>query len=164
VAVDAIYGARNLKYVSAINLAASAIKYSLSKSRSIVDIDNHIISSGSFTKFMKWQEDLAGGAEPLPRGLLFMAFDNEQKGIKNYLDRGYNTVTFHIVTSFISFNFDSTSQVQVLENPWQHRSLDSSQIQTLYDITPEMQELLDQQLRDYLSIIITEACAEKKKI
>ena len=33
VAVDAIYGSRHLKYVSAISLAASAIKYSLARSK-----------------------------------------------------------------------------------------------------------------------------------
>lgn len=48
VAVDAIYGARNLKYVSAINLTSSAIKYSIAKSKKIIDIDNHFLSSGSF--------------------------------------------------------------------------------------------------------------------
>src|SRR3954470_18448912 len=89
VVVDAIYGARNLKYVSSINLVASAIKYSLSKSKTIVEIDNHILSSGSFTKFTRWQESLAREVQPHPKGLLFMAFDNEQKGQKNYLDRGY---------------------------------------------------------------------------
>ena len=40
VVIDAIYGARNLKYVSAINLASSAIKYSIVKSKKIIDIDN----------------------------------------------------------------------------------------------------------------------------
>jgi len=163
VAVDAVYGARNLRYVSAINLMASAVKYSLSKSKTIVNMDNHILSSGSFTKFIKWQENLAGEAEPLPKGLLFMAFDNEQKGQKNYLDRNYNTVTYHIVTSFISFNFDPDSQIQALEDPWLHESLDSSQIQELFDITPGMHELLDQQLCDYLSTIISEASIEKNK-
>ena len=59
VAVDAIYGARHLKYVSSTNLAASAIKYSIAKSKKIIDIDNHILSSGSFFKFLKWQETLA---------------------------------------------------------------------------------------------------------
>src|SRR5437660_6970464 len=38
VAVDAIYGSRHLKYVSAISLAASAIKYSLARSRMVIDI------------------------------------------------------------------------------------------------------------------------------
>src|SRR6266540_1985965 len=36
VAVDAIYGSRHLKYVSAINMVASAIKYSLSRSKMII--------------------------------------------------------------------------------------------------------------------------------
>ena len=88
VAVDAIYGSRHLKYVSAINLAVSAIKYSLARSRMIVDIDNHITSSGCYKTFTNWLERLAIEQPPqLPKGLLFLAFDNEQKGQKNYLDR-----------------------------------------------------------------------------
>ena len=98
-AVDAIYSARNLKYVSAINLAASAIEYSLAKSKTVIDIDNHISSSGSFSKFLKWQESLAKKTKPFPKGLTFMAFDNEQKGQRNYLDNNYN-VTFHKFKGF----------------------------------------------------------------
>ncbi len=52
VTVDAIYKSRHLKYVSAINMVASAIKYSLSRSKMIINIDNHFISSGSYTKFI----------------------------------------------------------------------------------------------------------------
>ena len=37
IAVDAIYGSRHLKYISAISLAVSAIKYSLARSKMIVD-------------------------------------------------------------------------------------------------------------------------------
>ncbi len=48
-----IYGIRHLKYVSAINLAASAIKYSIARSKSIIDIDNHFINSEGYTKFIK---------------------------------------------------------------------------------------------------------------
>ncbi|RHZ89575.1 hypothetical protein Glove_13g299 [Diversispora epigaea] len=99
VAIDTIYGSRHLKYVSAINLVTSAIKYSLARSKMIIDIDNHIISSGSYSKFTNWLESLATEQSPLPDGLLFLAFDNEQKGQKNYLDRGHNMVIFHIVTS-----------------------------------------------------------------
>jgi hypothetical protein len=161
VAVDTIYGARHLKYVSAINLAASAIKYSLAKSKTIIDIDNHFLSSGGFNKFIQWQEDLARESTPLSDGLLFLAFDNEQKGQKNYLDRGNNTVIFHTVTSFISFNFDPTDNIQVLESPWLHRKLNSIQIQELFEITSDMQALLDKELRDYLSIILAELCTEK---
>ena len=79
VAVDAIYESRHLKYVSAINLAASAIKYSLARSKMIVDIDNHIVSSGCYKKFTNWLESLAIEQPQLPKGLLFLAFDNEQK-------------------------------------------------------------------------------------
>jgi glutaredoxin len=161
VAVDAIYGARNLKYVSAINLASSAIKYSIAKSKKIIDVDNHFLSSGSFFKFLKWQEDLAGEQEPLPKGLLFMAFDNEQKGQKNYLDRSYNTVTFHTVTSFVGFNFDSTDKSQALESPWLYQNLNKLQMEELFDITPAMQSLIDQELNDYLTIILAEASTEK---
>ena len=118
--VNMIYRARHLKYVSTINLAASAVKYSIAKSKTIINIDNHITSAGSYTKFIKWQENLAGEPEPFPKGLLFITFDNEQKGQKNYLDRKYNTVIFHTVTSFALFNFNSISQIQSLENPWLH--------------------------------------------
>ena len=59
IAVDVIYGIRHLKYVFAINLAASAIKYSIARSKLIIDIDNHFINVGSYTKFIKWQENLA---------------------------------------------------------------------------------------------------------
>ncbi|RIB03900.1 hypothetical protein C2G38_2286020 [Gigaspora rosea] len=163
VVIDNIYGIRHLKYVSSINLALSAIKYSIAKSKTIIDIDGHIINAGGFTKFIKWQETLAGNSEPFPNGLVFMAFDNEQKGQKNYLDRGYNKVIFHTVTSFVLFNFNPTNQIQNFENPWLHQNLNVSQIESLFGLTPEMQVLLDRQLHDYLSFILTELCEEKKE-
>ena len=163
VAIDNIYGIRHLKYVSSINLALSAIKYSIAKSKTIIDINSHIINSGGFTKFINWQETLAGNSEPFPNGLVFMAFDNEQKGQKNYLDRGYNKVIFHTVTSFVLFNFDPTNQIQNFENPWLHQNLNISQIEELFGLTPEMQALLDRQLHDYLSSILTELCTEKNE-
>jgi len=159
--VEAIYGARHLKYVSAINLASSAIKYSIAKSKKIIDIDNHFLSSGGYNKFVQWQENLAGESSPLPNGLLFLAFDNEQKGQKNYLDHNYNTVTFHTVTSFLAFNFDTTDQTQMTKEPWLYRKLNSLQVEELFDVTPDMQRLLDQQLHNHLSIILNEACMEK---
>ena len=54
---------------------------------------------------------------PLSKGLLFLAFDNEQKGQKNYLDRGHNTVIFHTVTSFVAFNYDQNNNIQITD-PW----------------------------------------------
>lgn len=82
VAVDAIYGSRHLKYVSAINLAASAVKCSLARLKMVVVIDNHIMSSGCYKKFTNWLESLAIEQPQLPKVLLFLAFDNEQKGRK----------------------------------------------------------------------------------
>ncbi len=86
VVVDAIYGARHGKYVSEIHLAASAIKYSIIRLKKIISIDNHITSSGSYYQFQKWLKELSEYEEKLPEGLLFLAFDNEQRGQKNYLD------------------------------------------------------------------------------
>src|SRR6185369_12331051 len=95
---------RHGKYVSEINLAASAVKYSLARSKKVINIDNHITSAGSYSTFQNWLDGLAEEEEHLPNGLLFLAFDNEQKGQKNYLDRGSNIVIYHIVTSFVAFN------------------------------------------------------------
>ena len=107
-----IYGARHGKYVSEIHLAASAIKYSIIRLKKIISIDNHITSSGSYYQFQKWLKELSEYEEKLPEGLLFLAFDNEQRGQKNYLDRGFNTMIFHIVTSFVAFNIGSQNKIQ----------------------------------------------------
>jgi hypothetical protein len=80
VAVDSIYGARHGKYVSEIHLAASAVKYSITRSKKAINIDNHITSAGSYHRFQTWLEGLSDREEPLPEGLLFLAFDNEQRG------------------------------------------------------------------------------------
>ena len=66
----------------AINLTALAIKYSIARSKLIIDIDNHFMSFSGYIKFIKWQENLAGESQLFPSGLVFMVFDNEQKGQK----------------------------------------------------------------------------------
>jgi len=44
------------------------------------------MSSGSYKKFTNWLETLATEQPQLPKGFLFFAFDNEQKGQKkNFL-------------------------------------------------------------------------------
>src|ERR1044072_423317 len=65
IAIDSIYGARHGKYVSEIQLAASAIKYSIARSKLVINIDNHITSSGSYYRFQKWLEELSKYKEPL---------------------------------------------------------------------------------------------------
>lgn len=154
VAVDAIYGARHGKYVSEIHLAASAIKYCITQSKKIISIDNHITSSGSYYRFQKWLEELSEHEEKLPEGLLFLAFDNEQRGQKNYLDRGFNTMIFHIVTSFVAFNMGSQNKIQSVNLPWLHSSLNRLQYEELFDVNPQMQKVIDKELHTYLSEIL----------
>jgi len=162
VAVDAIYGSRHLKYVSAINMVASAIKYSLARSKMIIDIDNHFISSGSYTKFINWLDSLANEQLPLPKGLLFLAFDNEQKGQKNYLDRGHNTVIFHTVTSFVAFNYDQNNNIQITD-PWLYSELTQKKYEELFYLTSGMENEIHKELTNYLSIILEELCIEKNQ-
>ena len=163
VAVDAIYGSRHLKYVSAISLAASAIKYSLTRSKTIIDIDNHIVSSGGYTKFTNWLESLTVEQQPLPKGFLCLSFDNEQKGQKNYLDRGYNTVVFHTVTSFAAFLHDQSDNIQLSTNPWLHAELTEEQCEELFDLTPDMKNELHNKLTKYLATILEELLTEKNQ-
>jgi len=159
--VNGIYGARHAKYVSEINLVASAIKYSLARSKTVINIDNHLTSGGSYFYFQKWLEELSDIEEALPNGLLFIAFDNEQKGQKNYLDRGFNKVIFHIVTSFVAFNMEPCNETQHINNPWVYNSLNEQQYKELFELSPEMQEEIDKELYTYLSEILGLLCKEK---
>jgi hypothetical protein len=159
-AVDLIYGARHGKYVSEVQLAASAIKYSIARSKKIINIDNHIMSAGSYNRFQTWLEDLSAYEEPLPEGLLFLAFDNEQRGQKNYLDRGFNIVTYHIVTSFVAFSMASQNKIQHTDSPWGN-SLNRLRYEELFDVSPQMQEVIDEELNIYLSQILNLLSEEK---
>src|SRR6266540_1832175 len=150
------------RIVSAINMVASAIKYSLSRSKMIIDIDNHFISSGSYTKFINWLESLAKEQLPLPKGLLFLTFDNEQKDQKNYLDRGHNTVIFHTVTSFVAFNYDQNNNIQITD-PWLYSELTQKKYEELFYLTSGMENEIHKELTNYLSIILEELCIEKNQ-
>ncbi|KAF0467586.1 hypothetical protein F8M41_025984 [Gigaspora margarita] len=160
-AVDSIYGARHGKYVSEIQLAASAIKYSIARSMMVIDIDNHITSSGSYHRFQKWLEELSRHEEPLPEGLLFLAFDNEQRGQKNYLDQGFNTVIFYIVTSFVAFNMASQNKIQHTNLPWLYLSFSKSQYEEIFDVSPEMQKVINEELYAYLAEVLVLLSEEK---
>ena len=60
------------------------------KSQLIIDLNNQM-------RFQSWLENLSAHKEALPEGFLFLAFDNEQRGQKNYLDCGFNIMTYHIL-------------------------------------------------------------------
>ncbi|KAF0484108.1 hypothetical protein F8M41_023091 [Gigaspora margarita] len=161
VAVDSIYRARHGKYVSEIYLATLAIKYTVERSKLVINIDNHITSCRSYNRFLKWQDELSKQEKPLPDGLLFVAFDNEQKGQKNYLDRGFNMVTYHIVTSFVAFNMSSENKTQHTNLPWAYDSLNRSQFDELFNISTQMQEVIDEELHSYLAEVLKLLSEEK---
>ena len=163
IAVDAIYGSRHERYVSEINLVASAVKYSLACSKKIINIDNHITNAGSYTYFQNWLDKLANKKEAFPNGLVFLAFDNEQKGQKNYLDRGSNTVIFHTVTSFVGFNYDYNNNIQNNIDPWLYSELNEKQYEELFDFTLDMKNEIHKELIEYLTIILEELCNEKNQ-
>ncbi|RIB04263.1 hypothetical protein C2G38_2284631 [Gigaspora rosea] len=119
------------------------------------------ISSGSYTKFVNWLESLAIESEPLPEGLLFLAFDNEQRGQHNYLDRGYNTVIYHTVTSFVALNMNKNDLTQFVIAPWLNDSLTDEEYEKLYYLTPEMKKEHESELKIYLSSILKDLIAEK---
>jgi len=85
-AVDLIYGSRHRRYVSEMDLIASVIKYSIARSKTIINIDSHITNSRSHFRFQNWLDELFEKEESLLEWLLFLAFDNEQRGQKNYLN------------------------------------------------------------------------------
>ncbi|RIB09238.1 hypothetical protein C2G38_2044483 [Gigaspora rosea] len=128
----------------------------------IINIDNHITSSGSYNRFQKWIEELARHEEPLPEGLLFLAFDNEQREQKNYLDRGFNTVVYHTVTSFVVFNMSLQNRIQHTTNsPWAYNSLNILQYDELFEVSPQMQKIVDGELNNYLDNLLNLLSQEK---
>lgn len=106
-------------------------------------------------------DELSKEQESLPKGLLFLAFDNEQRGQKNYLDRGFNTVIFHVITSFVAFNMKSQNEIQHTNIPWLHNSLNRLQYEELFDLSSQMEEEFNKELHNYLSKILDQLCMEK---
>src|SRR5215213_597816 len=56
-----------------------------------------------------------------------MAFGNEQKDQKYYLDCDFNTVIYHIVTSLVAFNIGSKIKIQHNQEPWLYKTLTHDQ-------------------------------------
>ncbi|RHZ73248.1 hypothetical protein Glove_232g56 [Diversispora epigaea] len=136
IAIDSIYRSQHNNYILVINLAAS-INFTL--------------------------ESLSKESPPIPEGFLVLAFDNEQKGQKNYLDHGFNTVVFHTFTSFIAYNFDFSDKNQYIMDPWISNSLIEINIQQLFNLTPDMKNILEKELINYINEIIDELIIGKKK-
>ncbi|RIB26512.1 hypothetical protein C2G38_2163148 [Gigaspora rosea] len=105
IAINLIYGSRHEKYVSEISLVASAIKYSIARSKTIININGQITNSGCYSR------------------------------LQNY--------------------------IQHTSIPWISNSLNKSYYESLFDVVPEMQEVLDKKLHIYLLEIINLLCQEK---
>jgi len=53
------------------------------------------------------------------------------------LDRGYNTVVFHTVTSFAAFNYDQSNDTQNMD-PWLYSELPEKKYEELFSLTSGM--------------------------
>src|SRR6185312_2089689 len=63
--------------------------------------------------------------------------------------------------SFVAFNMSSQNNIQCSNTPWAFSSLSRSQYESLFDITSEMQEVIDKELHNYLSEILNSLNEEK---
>ncbi|CAG8470038.1 2449_t:CDS:2 [Scutellospora calospora] len=86
----------------------STVKYLLARSKMIIDMITILLAP-----------------------VVIRTFDNEQKGQKNYLDHGNNTVIFHMVTSFVAFSYSQSNNIQS-ENSWLYTELDQKQYEELF--------------------------------
>ncbi|RIB21231.1 hypothetical protein C2G38_2177125 [Gigaspora rosea] len=126
----------------------------------IVEFIKTIIYNENKTQLI---ENLASKQVVFPEGLVFLAFDNEQKGQKNYLDRRYNTVIFHTVTSFAAFQYDQNNNIQLNQDTWLYSELTQEQYKSLFYLNLEMKNEIDQELYKYLQSIIDELIEEKNQ-
>ncbi|KAF0441058.1 hypothetical protein F8M41_004012 [Gigaspora margarita] len=118
------------------------------------DLEQLIQNSDRFSLENLKLEELSNHEESLSEGLLFLAFDNEQKGQKNYLDQGSNTVVYHIVTSIVAFNMILQNRIQYTNLPWACKSLSRFHYEKLFDISSQMQEIVNKELHAYLAEIL----------
>jgi len=92
-----------------------------------------------------------------------LAFDNEQKEQKNYLDRGYNTVVFHTVTSFVAFYHDRYDNIQTNTNSWLYSKLTQKQCEDLLYLNSDIKNEIHKELVKYLTTLLKELCIEKSQ-
>ena len=100
-AVEHMYCAINGNYVSEINVSAMAVAYAVCSSRLVVEIMGRLGPGGSYTLLKKWLKSHVGEPVKVPDGVVHIAFDNEQRLIKNYLTRGESKVKLDILTNVL---------------------------------------------------------------
>ena len=84
-AIEHIYAAKNLKFVSEFNILAMFVAYAVSGSRMVVDMLGRIGPGGSYSLLKQWLATMSSKPAYAPPGFIRVAFDNEQKIRKNYL-------------------------------------------------------------------------------
>lgn len=112
-AMEHVYAARNLKYVSEFNIAAMFVAYAVSSSRMVAEMLGRIGPGGSYSVMKQWVGSLSAEPVHAPSGFVKVAFDNEQKLRKNYLTRGGGHVSISIFTNIMGVTFPGTDFKEV---------------------------------------------------
>ena len=103
------------KHVSDFHIALQAVSYAVSGSRLVVDMIGHAGPGGSYTLLKEWLLQLSSSPLQVPSGMLVVAFDNEQRLLKNYLSHGANRSRIDVLTNIICAVFDGKNLEQQSE-------------------------------------------------
>ncbi|CAG8804157.1 26790_t:CDS:2, partial [Racocetra persica] len=79
----------------------------------------------------------------------------------NYLDRGYNTIIYQVVTSFVVLNMNKNDLIQFVSEPWRNDPVTDKEYEELYYLAPEMKKEYELELKIYLSSILKDLIAKK---
>ena len=97
--------------------------YALSGSRLVVDLMGHFSPGGSYKLLKDWLMDLGGEPLEVPDGFILVAFDNEQRLLKNYLARGSNRSRMDVLTNVCCAVVDSESDITLMQPCIHHHGL-----------------------------------------
>ena len=77
-AIDCIYSALDLRYVSEFHIPFQAVSYAISGSSIVTEMIGHLGPGASYKLVKEWLSEM--GSEPLvvSEGCITIAFDNEQ--------------------------------------------------------------------------------------
>ena len=82
-AVEHMYCARNPAYVAELSIAAMSIGYAECNSRLVVNMLGRIGPGGSYPLLKQWLKENVGEPDKVPNGIVHIAFDKEQRLVKN---------------------------------------------------------------------------------
>ena len=100
-AMESLYAAANLNYCAEFHVLLQAIVYSITQSKTTLDIFGHLGSGGSYKLVKDWLAGLGGSELQVPEGFVSVGFDNEQRQLKSYLSRGSNRSTYEVLTNVV---------------------------------------------------------------